>query len=348
MDDRLATHFAHLFIRDPLIVFAQDVEPDAKNKTALFEAVQGTNWNTIRFKPPPSLDSKNTGWRVEFRPLEVQLTDYENAAFAIFIVLLSRTILHFDLNIYMPIPMVDANMEKAHVRDAVNTERFYFRNNLFSGSTVSTPATDNHATFPAHMQDPNLSDLAVNQPSLGASTEDGSSIGSADTTATSITSSSSSNSSDGLDSPLEPRMSTATKRDISSKRPVLIHTAPVQRSAPPPTGEDFSLYSISTLMNGDPSTSFPGFIPLIKQYLASSSTPIPPQITSYLSLISARASGRAWTAAKWQREFVRGHPRYRGDSVVGREVMYDLLKAIKRMETAEGRREGGVGGMFGV
>ena len=45
--------------------------------------IQSTNWQTVRFKPPP-VNSK-IGWRVEFRPMEVQLTDFENAAFAVFI-----------------------------------------------------------------------------------------------------------------------------------------------------------------------------------------------------------------------------------------------------------------------
>lgn len=35
--------------------------------------------------------------------MEVQLTDFENAAFAIFVVLLSRAILAFNLNFYIPI-----------------------------------------------------------------------------------------------------------------------------------------------------------------------------------------------------------------------------------------------------
>lgn len=38
--------------------------------------------------------------------MEVQMTDFENAAFAIFIVLLSRAILSFNLNFYIPISKV--------------------------------------------------------------------------------------------------------------------------------------------------------------------------------------------------------------------------------------------------
>jgi hypothetical protein len=38
--------------------------------------------------------------------MEVQMTDFENAAFAVFIVLLSRAILSFKLNFYIPISKV--------------------------------------------------------------------------------------------------------------------------------------------------------------------------------------------------------------------------------------------------
>lgn len=38
--------------------------------------------------------------------MEIQLTDHENAAFAIFIVLLTRAILSYGLNLYIPISKV--------------------------------------------------------------------------------------------------------------------------------------------------------------------------------------------------------------------------------------------------
>lgn len=134
MDDLLATHFAHLFIRDPIVVFAEDLKELDLNKTDHFENLQSTNWQHMRFKPPPH--DKDTGWRVEFRPMEIQLTDFENAAFAIFIVLITRAILSFDLNFYIPIPRTTENMETAHARDAVNGRKFFFRKNPFPSRPV--------------------------------------------------------------------------------------------------------------------------------------------------------------------------------------------------------------------
>lgn len=104
IDDALAKHIAHLFIRDPLVVFSERVDQDDETSMDHFENIQSTNWQTMRFKPPP-VDSP-IGWRVEFRSMEVQLTDFENAAYSVFIVLLTRAILSFNLNFYMPISEV--------------------------------------------------------------------------------------------------------------------------------------------------------------------------------------------------------------------------------------------------
>jgi len=134
IDPALSQHVAHLFIRDPLVIFEGAVEQvDDETQTEHFESIQSTNWQTVRWKPPPPRNSPNDphiGWRVEFRSLEVQLTDFENAAFTVFIVLLTRVIITFDLNLYLPISRVDANMKRAHSRNAAAKAKFFFRRHL--------------------------------------------------------------------------------------------------------------------------------------------------------------------------------------------------------------------------
>ena len=101
-------------------------ELDDAKATDHWENIQSTNWNTVRWKPPPPRDDVNDphiGWRAEFRSMEVQLTDFENAAFSVFIVLVTRVILAFDLNLYLPLSRVDENMNRAHARDAVRRRR---------------------------------------------------------------------------------------------------------------------------------------------------------------------------------------------------------------------------------
>ncbi|KNZ72047.1 Glutamate--cysteine ligase [Termitomyces sp. J132] len=135
LDDLLSKHMAHLFIRDPLVVFSETIDQDDNSSTDHFENIQSTNWQTLRFKPPPP--NSSIGWRVEFRSMEVQITDFENAAFAVFIVLISRAILNFNLNLYVPISklmssQVDDNMQRAQRRDAAQSEKFYFRKDVYA------------------------------------------------------------------------------------------------------------------------------------------------------------------------------------------------------------------------
>ena len=155
MDDALATHFAHLFIRDPIVVFDEDLKDLDLDKTDHFENLQSTNWQHVRFKPPPP--SNDIGWRVEVRPMEIQITDFENAAFAVFTVLVTRAILSFDLNFYLPIPRTTENMETAHRRDAVLNDKFHFRKDPLPKRHAKMNGASNPpsgASTPQHHQQP--------------------------------------------------------------------------------------------------------------------------------------------------------------------------------------------------
>lgn len=128
----LAHHFAHLFIRDPLVIFNERVNQDNTLENDHFENIQSTNWQLLRFKPPALYPgttniSDTPGWRVEFRPMEIQITDFENAAFSVFIALLGGAITKFAPNLLIPILKVDENMKTAHDVDAAISSSFWFR-----------------------------------------------------------------------------------------------------------------------------------------------------------------------------------------------------------------------------
>lgn len=82
---------------------------------------------------------KQPGWRVEFRPLELQLTDFENAAFAVLVVLLARCVLSQGHNWYMPMSYVHENMRRAQLKDAVLTQKFWFRKNSLGAAAPNRP-----------------------------------------------------------------------------------------------------------------------------------------------------------------------------------------------------------------
>ncbi len=57
IDERLANHIATLFARDPVPSYEGeyiDEQIDDEQLVAHFENIQSTNWNSLRFKPPPS------------------------------------------------------------------------------------------------------------------------------------------------------------------------------------------------------------------------------------------------------------------------------------------------------
>ncbi len=80
----------------------------------------------MRFKPPPSADSK-IGWRVEFRTIDIQMTDFENSAFVVAVLMIVNVINYYNLDFITPISLVDINMDRSEKRDAVNTQKFWFK-----------------------------------------------------------------------------------------------------------------------------------------------------------------------------------------------------------------------------
>eukprot|EP00062_Callorhinchus_milii_P009386 gi/632953142/ref/XP_007892244.1/ PREDICTED: glutamate--cysteine ligase catalytic subunit [Callorhinchus milii] len=152
IDHLLAQHLAHLFIRDPLTLYAEKIHLDDANESDHFENIQSTNWQTMRFKPPPP--NSEIGWRVEFRPMEVQLTDFENSAYVVFVVLLTRVILSYKLDFLIPLSKVDENLKVAQKRDAVLQGLFYFRKEIHkTGNPVVDGCSSSHNGIDSDTED---------------------------------------------------------------------------------------------------------------------------------------------------------------------------------------------------
>lgn len=318
VDKLLAQHISHLFIRDPLVIYRQRLHLDNACETDHFENIQSTNWQTVRWKPPPAppapvnspltnrsssleftnevksgaqdknqsipslpvvtlpfaqalemnrqspprsdsstaspsdiaspkVDKRPTiphiGWRTEFRSMEIQLTDFENAAFTVFIALVSRVILTFHLNLYIPLSRVNENMEAAHHVDAVMKEKFYFR---------------------SHMAPPEESDCVFAEEGKHCSVHE----------------------------------------DVDRCEPM----------------------TVAEIMLGKGSY-FTGLIPLVYAYLdyIECDEATRKIISKYLCLIEKRATGELPTTATWMRRFVHAHPDYAHDSVISSTIAYDLL-----------------------
>jgi glutamate--cysteine ligase catalytic subunit len=142
VDKRLAVHVASLFVRDPIPAYSDEFDCKKINDEEMlshFENLQSTNWNSLRFKPPPSHNS-SIGWRVEFRTMDIQLTDYENSALIIMLGMITNILNNFNIDFFMPISKIDINMERAHMRDAVTTQKFWWKINILGAADFENSA----------------------------------------------------------------------------------------------------------------------------------------------------------------------------------------------------------------
>jgi len=129
LDERMKSHLGFLFLQDPLIIYGDKVFVDDETNTNHFENLQSTNWNNVRFKPPPGFDSE-IGWRVELRTIEAQLTAEECVAFCMLSYFMAEMIIKREYNLYIPISKVDENFTRAQVRNAILTQKFWFRKDI--------------------------------------------------------------------------------------------------------------------------------------------------------------------------------------------------------------------------
>lgn len=297
VDPAVARHVAHLFIRDPITLYKEKLE-QTDDELDHFENIQSTNWQTVRFKPPPAVDSP-IGWRVEFRPLEAQVSDFENAAYVVFVTLLSRVILAYKLNFLMPISLVDENMTEAQRRDAIKDSKFWFRCDIMHKSSSKEPlgtVLENHSSCPNNSscrQSNRMRTLSENRNNT------------------------SSNSNGGVNSP-SPKNGVVSKDQIIGSNCV-------------------KLMTIDQIINGH--EGFVGIMPIIWHYVESfddgSNSDLIAKIKEYLRFVSDRASLKVKTNARFMRDFIDAHPRYNHDSVVNDEVAYDLLNLMDKIGKEE-------------
>lgn len=132
-DKQLLVHFAYLFVRDFLIVFPERCHKGYVGDSLDFEAIQSSNWNDMRLKPPSSFDSK-LGWLLEFRCMDAPLTEIEKSILTYVTTLLFRIVTSdkIDVDFYVPMSKVDENFKRAFLRDSTTKQKFFFRRHFCS------------------------------------------------------------------------------------------------------------------------------------------------------------------------------------------------------------------------
>ncbi|KAH8292703.1 hypothetical protein KR018_003228 [Drosophila ironensis] len=333
IDHLLAQHVAHLFIRDTVSLFSEKVHQNDNEDTDHFENIQSTNWQTMRFKPPPP--NSSIGWRVEFRPCEAQISDFENAAIVCFVVLLTRVILSYQLNFLTPISKVDENMQTAQKRDACRKEKFWFRK---SSKTTEQRAARAQARAQAQAQAEAQAQAQANgKASLNGGAESVLENGNGN----GLASGSGSENGDIDEQPftngLAAKMNGHGPTNGKATNGVSNGTANGGDSDHTDTDDEenelFQLLTINDIFNGKANV-FPGLVPLIRSYLQSMEVDTDTHCTieQYLRFIQKRAAGELITTATWMREQVLSHPDYKQDSVVSERINYDLLKCIQGIQ----------------
>ncbi|KAE8153560.1 glutamate-cysteine ligase-domain-containing protein [Aspergillus avenaceus] len=147
MDKRLATHFACILSWSPWFISDQDLTSFCAERDNIFDHFQSYVYQHVRLKYPPPGDNE-IGWRVEFRPMEVQPREFDNAAFLLFTFLLSRVVVTYELNLYIPIEKVLESMDTAHKRDSVLYDRLWFRRTgCLPGGITKAPETEAEPSY---------------------------------------------------------------------------------------------------------------------------------------------------------------------------------------------------------
>jgi glutamate--cysteine ligase catalytic subunit len=249
---------------------------------------------TVRWKPPPPRNSPNDphiGWRTEFRSMELQLTDFENAAFTAFVVLLTRVILTFDLNLYIPLSRVDANMQRAHSRNAATKGKFFFRRHM----------------APLEEGDDGYDEKYV---SMFARAVNGDSSESPSTLNGDVTSDDSNKINGGVS---RRRLKAPSGSSASSEE------------------NSYEEMTMTEIMcgKGEYFPGLIPLIMAYLDHIGCDSL-TRERVTMYLDYIERKARGELVTPATWMRSFVRNHPSYREDSVITDEIAYVVLLSSQK------------------
>ncbi len=127
-DKRLLNHFGYLFNRENYLQLIKDIKEDYDQDTVNYETIQGQNWNNVRIKVPFNY-RKDFGWLVEFRAMDCLVLNCEKAAMVSLVKLFHRMIINdrYKVNFYIPMTLVNENMDKAQGRDAILHSRIWVR-----------------------------------------------------------------------------------------------------------------------------------------------------------------------------------------------------------------------------
>ena len=98
--------------------------------------------------------------------MDIQMTDYENSAFVILLGMITNVINHFDVDFMMPISKIDENMDRAHARDGILYQKFWWKiQNIHTSAYETTNLKESDYTY-SHETSNNNSNSSTSSTSL--------------------------------------------------------------------------------------------------------------------------------------------------------------------------------------
>ena len=264
------------------------------HKSGETQSIALSSDNTTESNASSTLQQYGPGWRTEFRPLELQLTDFENSAYSLLVVLLSRCILRTGCSLYLPMSLVHENMRRAQLKDAVLNQKFWFRCNALD-NLLGQGAVDSKDYVNVHKEEnpyciPSLNELDLVELSIDQ-----------------IMNGYQNASFGGVD---------------KSFKGLLPMVQEYIKSTLLNTSESSPIKHIDT-------TDMVGASSVTQHENTTPTVEVHP-LTSHMQLIAQRARGTLPTTARWIRNFVTSHPHYVPRSgVLTPTVANDLLQACE-------------------
>lgn len=158
--ERFSTHICNLLVRDPQVIYEDKLSVEDPNDNTHFLSFLCTNYNSLRFKPPAITDNDNM-FKIEIRPCDLQLTPFENAAIATFLMLYVEFVKSHDVNFIIPLSKANENFEKSVLIDSVVKDKFQWRTNCFSNYTKNSNIKDKNSNTNTNKNDNLFSNISI-------------------------------------------------------------------------------------------------------------------------------------------------------------------------------------------
>ncbi|KAM0688133.1 glutamate--cysteine ligase [Conglomerata obtusa] len=286
------------------------VKNNEKFYTDDFENIQSSNWRSMRFKlPTQNGNLQESGWKVEVRPMEIQPTAFENSAYTIFVVLLSKAIISYKINFYLPLSLVDENFRRANLlcysegeyRKRLGKDRglFYYRKNIFnSGEAEIGEGTIEEIFMGSNYKENKNIENKYNE---NKSTE-----------------------------------STENKNIENNENKNIENKYNENKSTENTSNENQSTESTENKKNEknniESTNNYEGIFNIVKRFVDENCEENEKEdIKRYLNFIKERITGNLMSVSDFMRKFVITHEEYKNDAVASENILDELIDTIKKV-----------------